>query len=88
MSGLFHDLYLKNLTLFKGQIPTGYASEVKDHSDKYHRIPWDFVRGENKYDTIYRDIRDFLKGVRSSIIFKILIAVFYTLFFQIKCKCL
>lgn len=46
-----------------GQIPTGYASEVKDHSDKYHKIPLEIVRGQNKYDFIYKEVCDFIKGV-------------------------
>ncbi|XP_065209163.1 protein maelstrom homolog [Planococcus citri] len=48
--------------LSPGTIPTGYACEVKEHSDKYHRIPFNLTRNMDKFDEVYAQLREFMKG--------------------------
>lgn len=48
--------------LSPGQIPTGYACEVKEHSDKYHRIPFNYTQNMDKLDEVYFSVQEFMKG--------------------------
>lgn len=50
-----------------GKIPQGYSSDAKQHSEKYHQIPfimYDFTLAKNDYTEIFHDFIKFVKAYK------------------------